>query len=56
MDRWIATGSLKRTEVSDNEEIDSESEASTSQIPNKKTKKRRVKRKYYESYLALGFS
>ena len=58
MDRWIATGSLKRketeAEVTKNEEIDSESDASMSQIHHKKTKKRRVKRKYCESYLALG--
>ena len=53
----MATGSLKRKEAdnfssTNNEELDSES----GQIPHKGTKKRRVKRKYYESYLALGFS
>ncbi|XP_078127386.1 zinc finger BED domain-containing protein 5-like [Sander vitreus] len=58
MDRWMATDSLKRkeAEVTNNEEIENESEASMSQIPHKETKKRRVKRKYYESYLTLGFS
>ena len=61
IDRWMATGSLKRkeAEVTNNEEIDRESGASTSHKkilinPHKKKKKRRVKRKYYESYLALG--
>ena len=58
MDRWMAKGSLKRKEgeVTNIEEIDSESEASTSQIPHKETKKRRVKRKYWKSYLELGFT
>ena len=42
MDRWMATGSLKRkeAEVNNKEEIDSEPGASTRQIPNKETKKR----------------
>ena len=58
INRWVATDFLKRkeAEVTRNTEIDSESQASTSQIPHKETKKRRVKRKYYESYLAFGFS
>ena len=58
MDRWLASGSLKRKEVNVtvNEDNASESEASTSQILQKKTKKGKIKRKYNGNYLELGFT
>jgi len=56
MDRWLASGSLKRKEITVNEDNESELEASTSQIRQKTTKKRKIKRKYIENYLELGFT